>query len=78
MVESDQAIPGAGMDASYVNRYQLWANSEVVRFVIGDSVQGSDVQYKHAFVMTRADAETLAVTLLGLLSETSPTKDIKG
>ena len=68
----DQDTPiGYGFPAIYVNRYTLWATAPMIRFVMGDSVSGTEQDVKMAFIMSREDAKTLAETIQKLLSETT-------
>ena len=61
---------GYGFPAVYVNRFTLWATDPMMRFVMGDSVSGSEQDVKLAFVMSRDDAKNLAETIQTLLSDT--------
>lgn len=64
--------PGVGLTPVYSNRFHLWANEQIMRFVIGDSVTGQDVDFKFSFVMTRNDAAELAKVIVDLLAQTAP------
>ena len=66
---------GFGITAFYSNRYQLWADEQTMRFVIGDSITGQDFQAKFAFVMTREDAQELANAIDELLDRTKPSQN---
>lgn len=72
--EQAAGAPGYGLNGIYANRFHLWANDHTMRFLIGDSITGPDLQFKLSFVMTRADARDLIRLATELLDETEPTK----
>jgi hypothetical protein len=72
--EGPSFTPGLGLTPFYANRFHLWTNEHVMRFVIGDSVAGPDVDFKLMFVMTRSDAAELAKVITELLVQTDPSK----
>jgi hypothetical protein len=78
--EDTEKAVGFGLNHYYGSRFHLWANDNVMRFIIGDSVSGldKDVEYKLAFVLTRPDAEAFLKVAQELLDETNPAKKQNG
>ncbi len=67
LTDQNEPPTGAGLTPIFVNRYQLWARTDVCRIIVGDAIDLEDPSYKFAFVMTIEDARTLANQLLELI-----------
>jgi hypothetical protein len=57
-------IPGSHIQPQYVNRFQVVAAGDHVRFIFGDATIGLDATYHSAIVMSLADAIALSDLLM--------------
>jgi hypothetical protein len=71
LTDTNAPPEGAGLTPIFVNRYHLWARTDVCRIIVGDAIDQEDPSYKFAFVMTTDDAKTLANQLLELIGSIS-------
>lgn len=73
MAKLRASVVGAGFTYPYGNRYYIWANNNIVRVLIGDSINEEDPSWKSIFAMSRSDAKNLADSILELLRDTDTT-----
>ena len=63
---------GHGVPAPFVNRFHIWADGEVVRFVFGDSISGEPPDLRIALIMPRSLSVDFANVLSNLLKRSGP------
>jgi hypothetical protein len=63
---------GHGVPAPFVNRFHIWVDREVVRFVFGDSVSGEPPDSRMAIIMPRSLTVDFASVLTDLLKRAGP------